>query len=660
MPDGRSASRLAAGAALLWAAACSSQAPGPAREFAPSDPPAFRAPAYPLFVQTPYLNIWLAGDRLADDSPKLWNGAVKGMAGLLRIDGRPYRFLGLPGSPLPALRQDSARVLPTRTEFLFSQDDVVLRLEFLSPADPRDLEALSLPVGYLRAEIACARPREIQLYLDLTAEWAVGSSDRRVTWDGRFRLRPSQPRLFRETHNWPDWGEVHWRAVDEPTASYVGAAQELRRAFSEGRAPDRDDRFPRPASDGWPAFAHVWDLGSVKGPVVRRALVALPRREAVLFYGDVAEAFWTRRFPDGEALVRFAASACEEVRARTARVDAEVLGRARAAGGAPLAALAALTFRSSLAAGELVRCGGRTYLFSKSLEIGGPSPIQSLEALYPAAPLLLAFNPRLLRFQLDPFLEAIGRGLWPERFVMRDLGTYPLATGPSAPSEPDLDATAAFLILAAAVSRHDPEFARQHAPTLGRLADFLLDAISPPEAAPAAAPERHESAGSVLRAVVALACFPELRPRARALLDRWVARTRSPVHTARTMDDPAGWSLKPDLFADRLLGLGFLPPDWAPKEATFARARAGRFGPPADSLKNQARADVLLWTAALGSPEDREALAADLLRLYTETPTRVPPSERYETDSGRQTGTPARPVLGAVFAPVLAAERGDR
>ncbi|MFN3486234.1 MAG: glutaminase domain-containing protein, partial [Planctomycetota bacterium] len=65
-------------------------------------------------------------------------------------------------------------------------------------------------------------------------------------------------------------------------------------------------------------------------------------------------------------------------------------------------------------------------------------------------------------------------------------------------------------------------------------------------------------------------------------------------------------------------------------------------------------------TAALGSPEDREALAADLLRLYTETPTRVPPAERYETDSGRQTGTPARPVLGAVFAPVLAAERDDR
>ncbi|HXG62752.1 MAG TPA: DUF5127 domain-containing protein [Planctomycetota bacterium] len=659
MPAGRSALGLFACAVLLLPAACAGGGGGPSRDFAPSEAPAFRAPAFPLFVQTPYLNIWLCGDRLADDSPKLWNGAVKGMAGMLKIDGRAYRFLGLPGSPLPSLRQDSARVLPTRTEFLFSQDDVALRLEFLSPADPRDLELLALPVGYLRAEIACARPRRIELYLDLTAEWAVGSSDRRVTWDGRFRLRPSQPRLFRETHNWPDWGEVHWAALDEPAASYVGPAQDLRRAFAEGKPPDRDARFPRAASDGWPAFAHVWELGSVKEPVTRRALVALTRREAALFYGDVCPAAWTRRFPDGEALVRFASSAAEEIRARAARVDAEVLARARAAGGEPLAALAALAFRQALAAGEPVRHGDRTYVLSKSLEIGGPSPVQSLETLYVASPLALAFNPDLLRMHIEPILEAVRRGFWRERFAPRDLGTYPLATGPSAPSEPGLDATAALLLLATAAGRHDPEFAREYAAVLRKMADFLHDALSSPQAAPSAVVPEGD-AGPVLRAILALACFPELRSRAEALLRDWTTRARAEVHTARALNDPSGWSLKPDLFADRMLGLHFFPSDWGPREAAFARARSGRFGAPADHLKNQARADALLWIAGLAPRDGREALAADLLRLYSETPTRVPPAERYETDSGRQTGTPARPALGAVFAPVLAAEREGR
>src|SRR5206468_3716361 len=102
----------------------------------PPELPAFRPPAVPLIVQTPYLNVWLFGDRLTDDSPKLWNGQVKGMAGLLRIDGKPYRFLGMPGSPIPAMKQERVRIWPTRTEFEFSVEDVRLKLEFLSPLDP--------------------------------------------------------------------------------------------------------------------------------------------------------------------------------------------------------------------------------------------------------------------------------------------------------------------------------------------------------------------------------------------------------------------------------------------------------------------------------------------------------------------------------------------
>src|SRR5678815_4108992 len=68
--------------------------------------PAFRAPAVPLFVQTPYLHTWLCGDRLADEAPKLWNGQIKGLVGMIKIDGKAYRFMGMPTSPLPALRQD--------------------------------------------------------------------------------------------------------------------------------------------------------------------------------------------------------------------------------------------------------------------------------------------------------------------------------------------------------------------------------------------------------------------------------------------------------------------------------------------------------------------------------------------------------------------------
>ncbi|MBI3854584.1 MAG: DUF5127 domain-containing protein, partial [Planctomycetes bacterium] len=172
---------------IAMLAGCAS--PPPAPPGPGIDLPPFRAPALPLFVQTPYLNTWLCGDRLADEAPKLWNGQIKGMVGMLKIDGKTFRFMGLPTSPLPALRQDSVRILPTRTLFEFSHDDVHLRLEFLSPLDPRDLRLLSLPVGLLRAEVSADKPHALQLYFDITGEWAVGSSDRRITWDGLFRIR---------------------------------------------------------------------------------------------------------------------------------------------------------------------------------------------------------------------------------------------------------------------------------------------------------------------------------------------------------------------------------------------------------------------------------------------------------------------------------------
>src|SRR6185369_15447978 len=428
--------------ALLMLAACAGPAPAPAALRV--DLPPFRVPAVPLFVQTPYLNTWLCGDRLADETPKLWNGQVKGMAGMLKIDGKGYRFLGLPSSPLPALKQDSVRVLPTRTIFEFSQEDVRLRLEFLSPTDPRDLRLLSLPVGLLRAEVSAEKPHSVQLYFDVTGEWAVGSSDRRITWDGLFRIRPSQPRLFRETYNYPDWGEVHWVPV-EPATSQYGVHEDVRQSFVKGVSPQRDTRFPRAANDDWPVFAHHWDLGKVDKPVVRRAVLGHVRREIVDFFGTACAAYWTRHHSSAAGMIASVASEFESIRRRADAVDVEVVARAHAAGGAPLASLAALAFRQSFAANEPALHGDRVFYFSKSMDISGASAIQSLDVLYPSSSALLAFNPELLRMQLAPILEALRRGDWREPHVMADLGTYPVATGQNGPSRPQ--ATADLLLL---------------------------------------------------------------------------------------------------------------------------------------------------------------------------------------------------------------------
>jgi hypothetical protein len=641
-------------AAWILALAGCAAPPPPAPSWPPPEAPALRAPALPLLVQTPYLHVWCPADRLTDDSPRLWNGQVKGMAGLLRIDGQPLRFLGLPGASVPAMRQTAVRVFPTRSEFEFAHEDVRLRVEFLTPTDPRDLDLLSLPAGFVRVEVSASRPRAIQLQLDVTAEWAVGQSERRVTWDGLFRIRPSQPRLFRETANFADWGEVHWVAVD-PADSRYGPVDAVRAAFLEGRPLPRDNRYPRAVNDEWPGFAHAWDLGKVERPVVRRAVLVHARREAATFLGSACPAYWTRRFADGSALAAWAAAQADPLRARALAVDAEVLARARRAGGAPLAALAALLFRQSFASHELVLHGGEPFYLSKALDPSGAAPMQALDLLLSGSPALLAFNPELLRLQLRPVLEALRRAGWHERFAPRDLGIYPNASGPVSGPDLRVEATADLLLLAGLAARHDPAFWTRELPLLSGLADYLAEAGLSPDSQHSAedlAAPLERNAHLALKSLLALSLFPRHRAETAARLARWQEQARAGAQSSLQLGDASRWSLKPAVFFDRLLGR-VLPDEVVAQEAAAARSRADKFGTPLDGRRPAGRADLLLLLAAVSPPAGREAIAADVLRFYSETPSRTPPSDRYETDTGRPAGVPGRATLGAVFAPLL-------
>jgi len=53
-----------------------------------------RPPAVPLVTHDPYFSVWSMSDKLTDETSKHWTGANHGMAGMARIDGKAYRFLG--------------------------------------------------------------------------------------------------------------------------------------------------------------------------------------------------------------------------------------------------------------------------------------------------------------------------------------------------------------------------------------------------------------------------------------------------------------------------------------------------------------------------------------------------------------------------------------
>ncbi|WP_446743562.1 glutaminase domain-containing protein [Silvibacterium acidisoli] len=660
---------------------------------------AHRPPAVPLVANDPYFSIWSMSDRLTDGPTKHWSETPQPMTGLIRIDGKTMRWMGVRPRQyfampeLDAMKQESLTVTPLHTRYVFSAAGIRLHVTFFTPLFPKDLDVMSRPVTYLSwsAESTDSKTHKVDLLLDVGPEIAINDTQQPVTW-GRTRVKDltllnvgsrDQAILHQSGDRIRiDWGYFHLGVPANVASSTALAWSSMATFATQGVLPDSDDQtMPKPAD--WRVhpvhLAVQLPLGDVgSSPVERHVLLAYTDNGSIEYLGRRLRGYWQRNGMSEAEMLQRAEQEYPSLEERGVQLDKEIIAEATQSGGEDYAYLISLAFRQTIAAHKLVAdVDGQPMFFSKENDSNGC--IDTVDVTYPSSPFFLFFNPQLLHAQLEPMLRYAALPRWRFPFAPHDLGTFPLANGQvygggeeTEDNQMPVEESGNLLILVAALGRaeHNWDFARHYMPQLKTWAEYLeKNGLDPANQLSTDDFSGHLARNSNLsiKAIEALGAFAEIadatgdasaakhfRETAKGMAAQWQTMARSGNHYTLAFGAQDTWSQKYNLAWDEVLGLHLFPRSVIDDEWKLYATQMKPYGLPLDNRKTITKLDWQLWTATLTKdPAQFHDLVHRLVLWSDQSTSRVPLTDYYDTVSGQQIHFQARSVVGGLTMKML-------
>ncbi len=656
-----------------------------------------RAPATPLVVHDPYFSIWSTTDRLTDGPTRHWTGAPQELNGIVRVDGKNYRYLGDADRGIPALDETHRQITPTRTIVTMQSAQIELSITFLTPAFPDDIKIMARPITYLTWEVKSrdGGTHDVSLYLDADGAIATTSRDEPVAWsraelDGLHLLRlgtSRQPILEKSGDNLRlDWGYFYIAVPAAEGSSELAAGNQTYRDqfVANGKIPLDDDlaqpRLPQSRYPAAPALSTVLHLGAV-GP-------ATVSRHVILGYDDVYSVeymqqkllpYWRTEFPSFSALLKGAEHDYLPLKKRAEQYDSDLEHDLVQAGGQEYAAIATLAFRQAVAAHKLVEDANGVPFFMPKENFSNGS-ISTVDVIYPSSPMFLFLNPKLVEAQLEPVMRYAQTSQWKFPFAPHDLGVYPLANGQlygggevSEEDQMPVEESGDMILMVAAIAHaeHNADFAARYWPLLTKWADYLLAKGFDPEnqlSTDDFAGHLAHNTNLSIKAIEALAAYAQLAAKlgdhkaashyetaAKSMAAKWAPMAKAGDHYRLAFDKADTWSQKYNLVWDNILDLHLFPADVAEQEVATYKTHLNRFGLPLDNRATYTKLDWTIWSATLArNPADFKTFVHPIFEFLNQTTDRVPMTDWYDTLSARAVGFQARSVVGGVYMKVLA------
>ncbi|KKY31115.1 putative glutaminase-like protein [Diaporthe ampelina] len=593
-------------------------------------------------------------------------------------------------APGPAVaNQTSATYTSTNTVFTFDvEGKVTLKATFLSPVYPNDLLKQSLQHSYVdvTAVSADGASHSVQVYLDSSGELASGRDpSQAITWDHgtnggveyhTFQL--SDQRQFTELSDQPAWGQWFVSTADTDGVTWrIGQDTAVRGQFVDNRTLDntKDTNF-RAINVDWPVFAFSKDLGTVSGSETGVLFtLGLSQDSVVNYQGNSSSAtalsgLWKSAYSSAEDAMAAFYNDYSSARSAMAELDSKIETDTSNAGGQNYTTLTTLGVRQVFAASVPAQ-GTQTYLFLKEISSNGDT--NTVDVIFPAAPLLFYLNETLVKLLLDPLYENQESGHYPNTYAIHDLGVFPNALGyPEGNDEPmQVEESGNMIILTLAYAQRsgDTAYLSQHWDKLNQWAGYLVnDSLIPAEQL-----STDDFAGTLanqtnlaLKGIIGLKAMGQVAnltgnvvtydATAEEYLPQWqnfgVNLDASPPHSVLTYNDPSSHGLLYNIYADRLLGLNFVPQQIYDIQSEFYPTLATDFGVPLDTRHNWIKSDWELWAAAVASEETKKMFIDKQVYWINNTPQTIPYGDLIDGDTGGYTPNQfrARPVMGGMFS----------
>ncbi len=672
----------------------------------------FRAPSVPLIVHDPYFSVWSASDTLTESETVHWTGAKYSIHALVRVNGKAYRIMGAEPSEVPAMKQKSVQITATRTIYFFESEEVLVSLTFMSPILPSDLDLLTRPSTYVTAKVSSktGKPVETAFYFDAGAELAVDKPNQKVNWTtpvygsvltGRLGSE-DQLLLNRSGDNLRiDWGFLFLSGLDGKALSekmkincearlQVGNGEHLRNQFAQGKKIQAEElRQPIAVEEGKVAIAYECVAEKAAVDSERTVIYAYNDRSSIQYFDKNLLPYWKHGRKVCQDLImetwddllnpgQGRSKLSKPVDVLCAEFDQRMTHDLTKAYGAKYAQVCALAYRHVFGAQKVVAdSNGMPLMFSKENFSNGC--IGTVDLMYPCSPILLYYCPALMKATLEPIMAYSKSARWKHPFAPHDLGQYPLANGQvygggetTEVNQMPVEESGNMLILAAALTvlEGNADYVSLHWKTFTRWAEYLAEKGFDPENQLCTDDFAGHLAHNVnlsAKAIMGLAGYAKMaeikgekevakkyRDLAEKFTAQWIKEADDGDHYRLAFDRPGTWSMKYNLFWDRILGFDLFPDSVMDKEINYYKTVSKPFGLPLDNRSNYSKNDWILWIAAqTKNRADFNFLFDPFYRFVTETPDRVPISDWYWTDSGKLRGFRARSVIGGFWAPML-------